>query len=97
MPLIATNDDSRMKVGQRFYPDSGPTLQAILTACNLSAGQFDLVGKPNPFAFEVIREEHGLSSDRTLMIGDRPNTDIVFGKAAGVDQCLVFSGVVKSF
>ena len=30
------------------------------------------------------------------MIGDRPNTDILFGKAAGIDQCLVLSGVVHS-
>ena len=30
------------------------------------------------------------------MVGDRPNTDISFGKAAGIDQCLVMSGVVKS-
>ena len=30
------------------------------------------------------------------MIGDRPNTDIMFGKAAGIDQCLVLSGVVHN-
>ena len=30
------------------------------------------------------------------MIGDRPNTDIAFGKAAGIDTCLVLTGVVSS-
>ena len=29
------------------------------------------------------------------MIGDNPSTDILFGKAAGIDQCLVLSGVVR--
>jgi len=29
------------------------------------------------------------------MIGDNPNTDIIFGKAAGIDQCLVMSGIVR--
>ena len=30
------------------------------------------------------------------MIGDNPSTDILFGKHAGVDQCLVLTGVVRS-
>ena len=30
------------------------------------------------------------------MIGDNPSTDILFGKNAGVDQCLVLTGVVRS-
>jgi ribonucleotide monophosphatase NagD (HAD superfamily) len=29
------------------------------------------------------------------MIGDRPNTDICFGKQAGVNTCLVMTGVVN--
>ena len=31
------------------------------------------------------------------MIGDRPNTDIAYGKAGGIDTCLVMTGVVKNF
>ena len=30
------------------------------------------------------------------MIGDNPGTDILFGKNAGIDQCLVLSGIVRS-
>lgn len=30
------------------------------------------------------------------MIGDRPDTDIAFGNAAGVHTCLVMTGVVKN-
>ena len=29
------------------------------------------------------------------MIGDQPNTDILFGKNGGLDQCLVLSGAVR--
>ena len=93
----------------RLYPGAGSSLASILKACNLTKGRtvsscskdepgtFDLIGKPNPFAIELIKEEHGLDSNsRSLMIGDRPNTDIAFGKAAGIDTCLVLSGIVHS-
>lgn len=109
VPLIVTNDDRGTMNKGRLYPGAGSALQSILTAANLKKGSklnstskeepgtFDLIGKPNPFMVELVREEHRLEAgSRTVMIGDRPNTDIQFGKAAGVDQCLVLSGVVLS-
>lgn len=81
-----------------------------MTACNLSKGShlrstskdepgtIDVVGKPNPFAIDLIKEEHGIvDNSRAIMIGDRPNTDVLFGKAGQLDQCLVMSGVVRGF
>ena len=60
-------------------------------------GTYDLIGKPNPFMFELLKEEHNIpENSRSVMIGDRPNTDIHFGKSVGIDQCLVLSGVVTS-
>lgn len=54
----------------------------------------ELVGKPNPFTFNIINEKFGVGKQRTIMIGDRPNTDIAFGNACGIDTCLVMTGVV---
>ena len=92
-----------------MYPGAGGCLPAITTPCKLRKGStpnstsrdepgtFDLIGKPNPFTIEVIREEHEFAEgSRTIMIGDRPNTDILFGNIANVDTCLVLSGVVRS-
>ena len=73
-------------------------MQSILTGCNLRKGStasstfreepgtFDLIGKQNPFMIDLIKEDHELSEEsRSVMIGDRPNTDILFGKEAGID------------
>lgn len=108
VPLIVTNDDATALIGGHYMPGAGATLQSLLAASGLKRGSthasssleepgtFDLIGKPNPFTVALIKEEHNIEEgSRTVMIGDRPNTDILFGKAAGVDQCLVMSGVVR--
>lgn len=104
-----TNDDRCTKVTGKLYPSAGAALSAILASSGLQKGQscrstskqepgtFDLIGKPNPFIVDLIKEQHGLApGTRTVMVGDRPNTDILFGKAAEIDTCLVFSGVVHT-
>ena len=108
IPFIVTNDDATSLIRGRYFPGAGAFLQSILATTGLKRGShsrstsyeepgtFDLIGKPSPFTIDLIKEEHGLEpSARTLMTGDRPNTDILFGKEAGVDQCLVMSGVVR--
>ena len=107
LPLIVSNDDAYALIGDKFMPGAGASLQAIIKGCNLKPkssheatdepGTYDLIGKPNPFTIQLIREEHGLDlkGETTVMIGDRPNTDILFGKAGGLQQCLVLSGVVR--
>ena len=109
VPLIASNYDKVAMINGRYTPGSGSILQPLLTATGLKLGShvrstsleepgtFDLIGKPNPFSIELIKEEHGISMEsRTLMIGDNPSTDILYGKNAGVDQCMVLSGIVRS-
>ena len=58
-----------------------------------------VVGKPNPNIVDIIRKEHDIPRselDKFVMIGDNPKTDIAFGNNAGIDTCLVLTGVVKS-
>ena len=58
-----------------------------------------VVGKPNPNIIDLIMKQHGIDQSEKpnmLMIGDNPATDIALGKNAGIDTCLVLSGVVKS-
>ena len=43
----------------------------------------------------MIVESCGLDKSKAIMIGDRPDTDILFGKNAGIDTCLVMTGVTE--
>jgi len=88
--FFCTNHDATSKAGDFFMPGGG----SIVAALEFSIGRkAQILGKPNPFGFELIKEEHNCDPARTLMIGDRIDTDIMFGNNAGIDTLLVMTGV----
>jgi len=55
-----------------------------------------VVGKPAPLMIDFVMKQLGLSdASRIAMIGDRLDTDIVFGRDNGLKTCLVLSGVTS--
>ena len=52
-----------------------------------------LLGKPSKKLAEEIVEELHLDPKRMCMVGDRLNTDMLFGKSVGMQTLLVLSGV----
>lgn len=52
-----------------------------------------LVGKPSPFMIEYIEKKFGIDRPRVCMVGDRLDTDILFGKDNGLQTILTLSGV----
>eukprot|EP01024_Parvocaulis_polyphysoides_P007373 TRINITY_DN12197_c0_g2_i3.p1 TRINITY_DN12197_c0_g2~~TRINITY_DN12197_c0_g2_i3.p1 ORF type:complete len:375 (-),score=35.53 TRINITY_DN12197_c0_g2_i3:265-1320(-) len=52
-----------------------------------------VVGKPSDFILKNIASKFGLRMDQICMVGDRLDTDILFGKGGGLATCLVLSGV----
>ena len=53
-----------------------------------------MVGKPSSFVFEVVLKDNpDINKSRTIMVGDNPETDILFGKNCNLRTLMVGSGV----
>lgn len=52
-----------------------------------------VVGKPSDFMLKNIAEQFNLKPSQICMVGDRLDTDILFGQNGGLATCLVLSGV----
>lgn len=88
--FIATNTDARFPVPNGVIPGTG----SIVRAVEVAAGRAPVVmGKPNALVAEALRVDHEIVPERTLMIGDRCNTDILFGVNSGFQTLLVGTGI----
>lgn len=54
-----------------------------------------VVGKPSPLMIDYLCNKLGLDRSRICMVGDRLDTDIVFGTDNGLQSLLVLSGVTS--
>ncbi len=87
--LIASNKDHTYPTENGSLPGSGSIVSAIEYAGEVQA---QTIGKPNPYAFELIKKDFKLKNSEVMMVGDRLNTDILFAKNAGIKSTLVLSG-----
>lgn len=92
--FILTNTDRFTMVNGRKFPGCGTLLEGILIT--LKDKSYEVAGKPNPFTMQLIKEKFSINPLRTIMVGNNPDTDVLFGKASGVHTCLVMTGVVKN-
>lgn len=102
--FYATNDDGADRVGQWLLPGNGPLLKAIEEACAVCAPErvgkempfgstAAVLGKPNPDYAKLIAEWNGVDLSRSVMVGDRLDTDILMGQRAGMRSLFVLTGV----
>ncbi|XP_053550742.1 glycerol-3-phosphate phosphatase [Bombina bombina] len=88
--FIATNTDTRLPLeGGRVIPGTGCLVRAVETAAHRNA---QIIGKPSSFIYDCVVKECGLDASRTVMVGDRLDTDIQMGSTCGIRTLLTLTG-----
>lgn len=90
--FLATNPDSSGPSADGPIPATGAVAAMISKATGV---QPYFVGKPNPMMFRSAMKRIEADSERTVMIGDRMDTDVVAGIEAGLDTILVLTGSTR--
>jgi len=85
--FVATGRDPTLPTPEGPWPGTGAILAAVETASGRTA---EIVGKPEARLFVTALER--LGEGRTLVIGDRLDSDIAAAAAAGLDGALVRTG-----
>src|SRR5216110_3377410 len=87
--LIATNLDPNCPTQNGLRPGCGALVALLEIATGVKAFS---VGKPSPVMMRAARQELGLNTDQTIVIGDTMETDILGGVQLGFRTILVLSG-----
>jgi NagD protein len=88
--FISTNPDATGPSAEGPLPATGAVAALITKATGMEPY---VVGKPNPMMFRSAMNRIGAHSERTAMIGDRMDTDVVAGIEAGLHTILVMTGI----
>jgi 4-nitrophenyl phosphatase len=90
VPFYSTNPDKTFPTPRGEIPGAGAWNAVIVTATGIEPFY---AGKPTPYLLAMARERLGTIGEQTLVVGDRLETDIAGGQAAGCPVALVLSGV----
>ena len=87
---VATNVDTTLPTERGVAPGNGALVGAVRSAVDVDPV---VVGKPYTPLYDLSIAVLGTSIDRTLVIGDRLDTDINGAASAGMASLFVFGGV----
>ena len=90
--FVGTNADVTFPTPRGLAPGAGAVLAALQAASGVAPV---VVGKPEPHLFLTAVERLGTSPERTLVVGDRLETDILGAQRAGLTSALVLTGVTR--
>lgn len=88
--FIATNIDSTFPQKGMILPGAGSCIESLAYASGRTP---TACGKPSQNMLDAIVSDKGLDRKRCIMVGDRLNTDMKFGKDGGLSTLLVLTGI----
>jgi 4-nitrophenyl phosphatase len=89
--LVGTDPDRTIPTEGRDRPGSGAVVGAVAATADREPEA--VLGKPSPTARRIVTERLALPPEDCLVVGDRLDTDVALGAAAGMETALVLSGV----
>ncbi|KAI0978007.1 hypothetical protein GJ496_000441 [Pomphorhynchus laevis] len=92
--FIVTNEDTTLPSvdKDKVIPGTGSVTSSIRLAVKK---QPIVMGKPNSYAWKLLQQKQWIDPSTTLMIGDRLDTDISFGRNCGLNTMAVLTGVTS--
>ncbi len=88
--FVGTNADATYPNEQGIGIGNGAILAALQTATDETP---IVIGKPEPTLYEQALQRMGTTAAKTLVIGDRLETDILGAQRAGIASLLLLTGV----
>lgn len=107
--FLSTNSDDRLDFPTFYFPDAGEQAEKLLLirkivilgsfVKSIEAGsrrKATVIGKTSTFVCDLIAENaQPVNNAKTLMIGDRIDVDMVFGRNCGMKTLLVETGMSR--
>ncbi len=90
--FIATNPEAVGPTDTGFVPATGAVAAFIAEATGIKPY---FIGNPNPLMLRAALRRLRTHSEAAVLIGDRMESDIVAGMAAGMETILVLSGMTR--
>lgn len=88
--FLATNTDSTYPSYGRLLPGAGTIVGTLITCTGREPIS---LGKPSSAMMDCIKAKFEFNPSRTCMVGDRLNTDMIFGLQGGLGTLFVLTGV----
>ncbi|GJN89294.1 hypothetical protein Rhopal_002274-T1 [Rhodotorula paludigena] len=93
--FVLTNDDQSFLLPSGGYCPGEGAIASVLYGALQKGSEKIVVGKPNQPLLDVVQRELGFDPKKTIFVGDRLETDVLFAKRGGIDSVLVWTGISK--